>query len=94
MDSTNSTSSGSCHLANRVAQCSGETSRRVTVNQRSPRHDVVDIRPPVDIPEPSATCPFDEWRLATDGAEGADRTVDSTGEDALRLRKEPSRCGA
>ena len=69
--------------AGRGSQCARQPGRRMSVNERTPRHDVVDVRAAVDVPDARAARPLDERRLAPDGAERAHRTVDAAGKHAF-----------
>ena len=69
-----------------------EAARRVPVDQRAPRHHVVDEAVAVDV----LRCARPSARLmksgdAADRLEGADRAVDAAGKDARRAREEPCR---
>ena len=58
-----------------------EPLRRVPVDQRSPRHHVVDVVVAVDVLDSGAAAPRNEERRPADRLEGPDRTVDSAGKD-------------
>src|SRR5262245_16598767 len=53
----------------------------MTVNERPPRHHIIDVRVPVDILEIRAARPRDEQRTRADGLERAHRAVHAAGQD-------------
>jgi len=62
--------------------------RRVAVNQRPSRYDVVDVLVAIDVDERRASRALDEeWRSA-DRLERADRAVDAVRKQLLRAREE------
>jgi hypothetical protein len=56
---------------------------RMTKNQRAPRADIVNVLIPIDIHDAGALAQTDEWRVSADGTEGADRGIDSSGDELL-----------
>ena len=77
----------------RTLERASQAAWRVTVDERAPRHDVIDIRAPVDVSEPRAAGAVDERWIASDGAERANGAVDAArqhaagaGEQTRRLR--------
>ena len=61
-----------------------QPSRRVAVDERAPRHYVIDIGVAVRVFDPGAARARDEERRAADRLERADGTIDPTGQDAGR----------
>ena len=55
----------------------------VAQDHRAPGAEEVDVAVAVGVVEVRALGPHDEWRMAADGAEGADRRVDSAGKVML-----------
>ena len=53
----------------------------VAQDHRSPGAEVVDVAVAVRVPQVRAFGARDEWRIAADGAKGADRRVDAAGEE-------------
>ena len=74
---------GRCAEARALSRCGRErldqAARRVPVNQRAPRHHVVDVRASVDVGDARARCAANEQRRAADGLEGANGAVDAAG---------------
>ena len=77
-----------CSVARSKLRSLGErpdqTARRVPVDQRTPRHHVVDERVSVDIFEVGARSTTNEERRSADGLEGSDRAVHAARENAKR----------
>ena len=65
-----------------------EARRRVSVNERPPRHHVVDEAVAVDVLEVRPLGSFDEQRRGADRLEGADGAVDAAGQDFLGAGEE------
>src|SRR6188508_924714 len=65
-----------------------QSSRRVAVNQRPPRHHVVDEAVAVDVLNDRARAALDEQRRSADGVKGANRAVNSAGQDLAGPSKE------
>ena len=61
-----------------------QAARRVSMDERPPRHHVVDERVAVDVFDPRAGGAADEERRRVNGLERADRAVHAPWEDALR----------
>src|SRR5205809_782986 len=59
----------------------------MTMYQRSPRHDEVDVAPPVHVGQVGAGSFADKKRCRADGFEGTDGAVDATRQDLERARK-------
>ena len=68
-----------------------QAGRRVPVDQRSPRHHVVDVGVAVDVGQPRACSATDEERRGANGLERADRTVHASREDSLSSLKQAGR---
>ena len=68
-----------------------ETPRRVAVDERSPRHHVVDVAVAVDVFERRAGRAANEERRRADRLEGADGAVDAAGQNPLSAREETRR---
>jgi hypothetical protein len=64
-----------------------QAARRMAVDQRAPRHHVVDELVAVDVHEAGAVRPLDEERRGADGFERAYRAVHAAREDQLRAGK-------
>ena len=60
----------------------------MTEDHRSPRADVVDIGVAVDIGDGGAACRAYKSRCAADAAKGANRRIDTTGDQVLSSREE------
>jgi hypothetical protein len=60
----------------------------MAVDERPPRHHVVDEPVAVDVLERRSGCATDEERRAADGLKGADGAVDATGEHLNRSSEE------
>ena len=67
-----------------------QSARRMSVNQRSPRHHVIDVIVTVGVLDARPLAPDDEERCRADGLERADRAVDAAGKDSLRGFEESS----
>src|SRR5262249_28865611 len=68
-----------------------EAPRRVAVDERPPRHHVVDVLVAVGVVDPRAFRAADEKRRAAYRFERANRTVDAAGEDARGGGEQPRR---
>src|SRR5690242_16613242 len=64
---------------------------RVSQGERPPREHVVNVAIAVDVPQIRALPTRDEARDAADGAKGAHRAIDATGNHLLRAREQPLR---
>ena len=64
-------------------QNSEQPARCVAVDERPPRHDVVDVVIAVDILDIGAATTADEERRGADRLERTNRAVDATGQDLL-----------
>jgi hypothetical protein len=53
----------------------------MSMNQRTPRHDEVDIGVPVLILDPGTSTPMNKRRFASHRAEGADWAIDAAWEE-------------
>jgi hypothetical protein len=63
----------------------------MTQNHRAPRQDVVDVAVPIDVVEAGAFGALDKPGLASDGAEGAHRTIYTPGDQLLCIGKQLGR---
>jgi hypothetical protein len=59
----------------------------MAVDERTPRHHVVDELVAVDVPEARTAGSRDEERRGADRLEGANRTIDAAGQQLDRPRK-------
>ena len=67
----------------RRGQRSHESPRRVAVDERSPRHHIIDVAIAVDVLDVRASGAANEQRGCADALEGAHGTVDATGQNLL-----------
>src|SRR5581483_10243270 len=63
----------------------------MTVDERAPRHHVVDIFTAVGILDPRSRGPANEQRVAADRLERAHRTIDAARQNLTRASEEPER---
>src|SRR5204862_4983050 len=74
-------------VACRAGERLDKAARRVPVNQRAPRHHVVDKGVAVDVRETAAGGAADEERRAAHRLEGANGAIDAAGENLQRAGK-------
>src|SRR5207249_5152752 len=70
-----------------------QSSWRMAVDERSPRHDVIDVLVTVDILETRPVGAADEERVGTDRLERADGTVDAARKDVEGAREKTGGAG-
>ena len=87
---------GGCSEARAVlgrrADGANQPARRMAVNQRAPRHHVVDVGVAVDIANRCPGGAADEQRRPADCLKGTDGAVDAAGENGARSREELLGC--